>query len=71
MHFLHGLLMVLSLHLITVTFLSQFSDLDLIVLVVADLSFVVFGFYPEGLNLYGQSLDLDALKNDNKIQFPR
>jgi len=59
------ILLTKSLHM--KTFLIQFFDLDFIILSIEELPSSFGEFHSEHFNLVRQSLDLNSLKDDNKL----
>lgn len=55
------------MHLIEMAFLSQLSDLHLVVLVIESLSIPIPCHDAQGLDLLRKPFDLDGLKDHNKV----
>lgn len=49
--------------------LSELSDLDFVIFVVAQLAFIVFDFDSECFDFNRQSFDFDGLEDDDKVEF--
>ena len=69
LHFLRLFLHSFFLQLIHMTSLSKLSNLHLITLIIMHLPFPILCLDSHHLNLSRQSLNLNPLKNNNKIKF--
>lgn len=65
--FLVFLSVLINLFFLGETFLSQLSDLHLIILRVEELPFVFFDAHSENLNLLRKSFDFNSLKYNDKL----